>query len=110
MYMARKSNYTLANVAQENFRQLGIPVADRLVKESGGSTDFGNVSCIKPGALLYIPYEDAASHSDEWVAAGKTEKAERCLMDSAKMLAAMAYDLILNPETIQKAQEEFDKT
>ena len=109
-YMARKPNYTLADVAQENFKLLGIPTSDRLVKESGGSTDFGNVSCAVPGALLYVPYVDAASHSDEWVAAGKTGDAERCLMDSAKMLAAMTYDLVMHPEIIQKAGEEFQKT
>ena len=109
-YMARKPNYTLADVALENFRMLGVPTPRNIVKESGGSTDFGNVSCIVPGALLYIPYVDATAHSDEWVAAGKTELAESCMIRSARMLAAMTYDLVTNPEIIQQAKEEFRRT
>jgi len=108
-YWARKPNKTLAGVALENFRQLGIPTSDPILRESGGSTDFGNVSCIVPAALVYMPYVDATSHSDEWVAAGKTETAERCMVQSAKMLAAIAYDLITSPEIVQTAKEEFQR-
>jgi len=56
-----------------------------------------------------MPYVDATSHSDEWVAAGKTETAERCMVQSAKMLAAIAYDLITSPEIVQTAKEEFQR-
>jgi len=109
-YWARKANYTLSDVAMENYKLLGIPQGEPLVRDSGGSTDFGNVSCIVPGIMLYAPYIDAPGHSDQWVEGGKSEAAVSCLMNSAKMLAAVTYDLVMNPEIIIKAKEEFDRT
>lgn len=109
-YLARKPNYALAEKAIENFGMLGIPVSEQHVRASGGSTDFGNVSCVVPGCLIYVPYVDAPSHSEQWVAAGKTAEAEACLMNSAKMLAATIWDLVENPEILRLAKEEFERT
>lgn len=109
VYLARKRNVALSEVAQKIFQELGIPMKNPIIQESGGSTDFGNVSCIVPGCLLYIPYCDAPSHSDQWVAAGKTEDAKTCMMMSAKALAGVTLDLIENPEWIRNAKEEFSK-
>lgn len=109
-YLARKRNDTLAQVAKVNYDALGIPTADPLVVDSGGSTDFGNVSGIVPGCLVYFHYTDAPCHSDAWVEAGKTDDAKRCLLQSTQMLAALMHDLVMNPEIIQKAKEEFNRT
>lgn len=109
-YLARKRNDTLAQVAKVNYDALGIPTADPLVVDSGGSTDFGNVSGIVPGCLVYLHYTDAPGHSDDWVEAGKTDDAKRCLLQSTQMLAALMHDLVMNPEIIKAAKEEFDRT
>ena len=45
----------------------------------------------------------------EWVAAGKTDHARNCLLTSTQMLATVMHDLVLDPEIIRKAKEEFDK-
>ena len=108
-YLARKRNDTLSAVAKTNFELLNIPLGEQLVRDSGGSTDFGNVSGIVPGILIYLPYLDAPGHTDEWVAAGKTDHARNCLLTSTQMLATVMHDLVLNPEIIRKAKEEFDK-
>ncbi len=108
-YLARKRNDTLAAVAKTNFELLGIPLGENLVRDSGGSTDFGNVSGIVPGILIYLPYIDAPGHSTEWVEAGKSDDAKTCLLRSAQMLAAVMYDLVLDPHIVQKAKEEFNK-
>ena len=108
-YLARKRNDTLSAVAKTNFELLNIPLGEQLVRDSGGSTDFGNVSGIVPGILIYLPYLDAPGHTDEWVAAGKTDHARNCLLTSTQMLATVLHDLVLNPEIIRKAKEEFDK-
>ena len=108
-YLARKRNDTLAAVAKTNFELLNIPLGEQLVRDSGGSTDFGNVSGIVPGILIYLPYLDAPGHTDEWVAAGKTDHARNCLLTSTQMLATVMHDLVLDPEIIRKAKEEFDK-
>ena len=107
---ARKVNRTLAEVAGDNLHQLGVPVMGELLKDSGGSTDFGNVSVIVPGALVYLPYCTAGAHSQEWVDAGKTEAAKECLLGSAKVMAGMMYDLICDPELVKKAKEEWSWT
>lgn len=107
-FAARKRNVVLANLAKENFDLLGVKVTPELIRDSNGSTDFGNVSGIVPGALVYLPYVDAPGHSQQWVDAGKTEDANRCMMESAKTMAGMLYDLILNPQLIKEAKAEFD--
>ena len=108
-YLARKRNDTLAQVAKANFEALGLTAADPIVVDSGGSTDFGNVSGIIPGCLVYLPYVNAPGHSDGWVAAGKAQEARTLLLTSTQMLACLMYDLVTNPEIIQKAKEEFDR-
>ena len=108
-FAARKRNYVLSDVARNNLKLLGVPIQEEIIRDSGGSTDFGNVSSIVPGILVYLPYVSTASHSAEWVAAGKTEDALSCTMNSAKALAGMLYDLITDPSLIEKAKAEFDK-
>ena len=107
-FAARKKNILLSGIAKENYDLLGIPTCPELIKDSNGSTDFGNVSGIVPGILVYLPYVDAPGHSQEWVDAGKTEVACRCMTASAKMMAGILFDLIREPDLVKKAKEEFD--
>lgn len=108
-FAARKKNLLLADLAKKNYDQLGIKTCEELVRDSGGSTDFGNVSCIVPSLLVYLPYVNAPGHSQEWVDAGKTENARRCMTLSAKTMAGVMFDLIQDPELVKAAKEEFDK-
>lgn len=109
-YLARKPNYTLGELCLDNYRLLGIPVAETTHRRSGGSSDVGNVSVLVPTAGIYAPYVDAPSHSDAWVEGGKTEDARSCMRGFTHMLIAMSCDLIDNPDIVKKAKEEFDKT
>lgn len=106
MYAARRINMVLAELAGENLKLLDVPVYEGLFRHSGGSTDFGNVSCIVPSALVYLPYFDASTHSQEWLDAGKTDAAKVCMLNSAKVLAGMINDLVLQPELVAKARNE----
>ena len=108
-FAARKRNLVLSQLAKENFDLLGIKTCSDLIRDSGGSTDFGNVSGIVPGILVYLPYVDAPGHSQQWVDAGKTEDAKRCMTASAKTMAGIVFDLIQNPELVKSAKEEFDR-
>ena len=67
------------------------------------------MSGIVPGALVYLPYVDAPGHSQEWVDAGKTDKAKACMTNSAKTMAGILFDLIQDPALIKSAKEEFDR-
>ncbi len=106
-FAARKVNRVLAGIAKENLTLLGVRTLPALIRDSGGSTDFGNVSCQVPSALVYIPYFDAAGHSDLWVNNGKSEHAQTCILHSAKVLAGMMYDIVLDPAAVAKAADEF---
>ncbi len=109
-YMARKPNYTLGEAALANYSLCGIPVAENKFRRSGGSSDVGNVSVIVPTVGLYAPYTDFPSHSDEWVAAGKTEAARSCMRGFTHLLIAMCCDLLDDPTLATRAREEFDRT
>ncbi len=108
-YAARKGNKVLADLAHKNLDELGIACEENFLRDSSGSTDFGNVSVMVPSALVYLGYKNASSHSQDWVDAGKTENAVQCIMDSAKTMAGMMYDLIKNPEIAKEAKKEFDE-
>lgn len=108
-FAARKKNLVLSQLAKDNYDLLGVPVCQELVRDSGGSTDFGNVSGMVPGILVYLPYVDAPGHSPAWVEAGKTEDARRCMTESAKVMAGIIFDLLQDPEKIKQAKEEFDR-
>lgn len=107
-YAARKKNVALAKVAKTNLDLLGVNTYPDLIRNSGGSTDVGNVSTIVPSALVCVPFYNASSHSQEWVDNGKSEYAEKCLMNSAKIMAGMMYDVVLEPAIVAEAKAEFD--
>ena len=109
-YLARVPNHVLTDLAAENFRLIGCNLAPEVLRPTNGSTDVGNVSLVVPTVNISVEYFDAPGHSELWVENGKSEWAENCLLRSAKMLAATAYDLICDPELVRKAQEEFRAT
>ena len=76
--------------------------------KSRGSSDVYNVSALVPAINCYIPYNPGASHSQEWVDAGKTHDAENCILKSAKVLASIAYDLITQPEKLAAIKANAD--
>ena len=108
-FAARIPNQPLADAAKKVFDILGIKSCEDLVRPSGGSTDFGNVSVLCPSVMVYLNYVDAAAHTDEWVAAGKTEDARRCLMDSTRAVALLVLELLEDPRLLQAARADFAK-
>lgn len=107
VFLARIPNNTLARIALANYELLGIPHNEPICKDSNGSTDFGNVSALVPGALLYVPYVSCGGHSAQWVEAGKSPQAQSCLLLSAKLLALTLWDLLQDPSLAQQAKAEF---
>ena len=78
-------------------------------REKTGSTDFGNVMYEIPGSCIRVAFvpEGTASHSQEYVDAGKTEAAHNCIIHGAKAIAGAAYDLIMTDGLMDKVKEEF---
>ena len=107
VYLVQMPNEVLRQLAYNNFEELGIEKINREANPAGGSTDFGNVTTVVPGVLVKLPYCKAPTHSMDWVKAGKTDLAVKCMQDSAKTVAGIAYDLLSNPQLVKDAKESF---
>ncbi len=110
IFSAGKKNLVLAQVARENYQFIGITPMEPFVTPGKGSTDVHNVGKLVPTINCYIYYCDSGSHTQGWVDEGKSPKAAACILNSAKLMAAMGWDLITKPEALAAAKEEFANT
>ncbi|MTI54697.1 M20 family metallopeptidase [Geosporobacter ferrireducens] len=101
----------LNDLLMENARLVNAP-AIKPAREKTGSTDFGNVMYNVPGSCIRIAFVDekTAAHSQEYLDAGKTEKAHEAEVLAAKILAASSYDIIANKVLLEEIKEEFKNT
>lgn len=79
-------------------------------REKTGSTDFGNVCYIIPGACIRVASDGdvyVPSHSKEAAAQGKSGESHDAVLYASKILAATAYDLIGEPENPIRIREAF---
>jgi len=76
-----------------------------------GSTDVGDVSWVVPpagfGTATWIP--GTPGHSWQAVACGRTTIAKKGMLLASKTLAASAWDLFEQPETLKAAKAELQK-
>lgn len=81
----------------------------RPAREKTGSTDFGNIMHRVPGSCIRVAFvrEDAASHSQDYVDAGKSNEAHEAIVYGAKILAGSALDLVMQPELLESVKKEF---
>ncbi|WP_455257910.1 M20 family metallopeptidase [Peptoniphilus asaccharolyticus] len=77
-------------------------------REKTGSSDFGNVTYIMPGACIRVHFvpDGTSSHSQAFLDYGKTEEAHECIINAAKILAATVLDLA-EENNIEKIKQEF---
>jgi amidohydrolase len=77
-----------------------------------GVTDMGSVSQITPSIHVFIAImpPDTAWHTVESAAASASEEGHKVMLDGAKAMAMTTLDLILNPEILKKAHDEFTET
>lgn len=78
-------------------------------RKKTGSTDFGNVLYEIPGSCIRIAFTkpDAQPHSQEYLEAGKTDKAHDAICYAAKIMADTFCDVITTPELLAQIKEEF---
>lgn len=91
------------NAALANAPRLAPP------RERTGSTDFGNVMYQVPGSCIRVSFVPAgtASHSQEYVDAGKSGAAHNAVLYGAKIIAGASLDLIADPALMAKIHAEF---
>lgn len=98
----------LNELLMENAKLAGAP---RLSppRERTGSTDFGNVMYEIPGSCIRVAFvpEGTASHTQEFLDAGKTEDAYNAVLYGAKAIAGASWDLIHTPGLMEEVKKEF---
>jgi len=98
---------TLTDLFRENMVSVGVEYPEETeVRQSGGSTDFGNVSQTMPALSAYINIGDVVLHSPEGAAMTATPQAHEAMIHAAKGLAFTAIDLIKKPKLLKKAKDE----
>lgn len=93
----------MKNAAYEKAPSIAAP------RKKTGSTDFGNVLYEIPGSCIRIAFTkpDAQPHSQEYLAAGKTDKAHDAICYAAKIMADTFCDVITTPGLLTQIKEEF---
>ncbi|TWH78144.1 M20 family metallopeptidase [Sedimentibacter saalensis] len=104
-------SYILNDVIMKNAELINAP-SIKPAREKTGSTDFGNVTYLLPGAVIRIAFvdESASSHSQEFLNDGKTSRGHDAIISASKILAATVFDLIETENLIDEIKEEFNKT
>ncbi|MTD41852.1 amidohydrolase [Erwinia sp. CPCC 100877] len=103
---------------EKEIQRIGsLPVLDQVAPlvftdATSGSTDVGDVSWVCPTAQVLIGCEPQGTppHSWQWVANGKSSVAHKGLLAAGKTIAATAYDLLTNPDLVEQAKQEHQKT
>ena len=108
-FSAGKNNVALAECAKENYLACNIPTADNFLVSINGSSDVCNVARIVPAIMCNVFFNKAPAHSKEWIDAGKTDEARECIINSAKLLAGIAYDLITDKDKLAAIKSEHNK-
>lgn len=93
----------MKNAAYEKAPSIAAP------RKKTGSTDFGNVLYEIPGSCIRIAFTkpDAQPHSQEYLEAGKTDKAHDAICYAAKIMADTFCDIITTPKLLAQIKEEF---
>lgn len=107
--MPVKHNRTIETRYEDHVRALGETVGPEEPAGGAGSTDFGNISQVVPGAHSYFKVSDeqVASHTTEFAAIANTEGALRGMVVAAKAMALTALDAVDDPEFLAQVRREF---
>lgn len=99
---------SLNRILMENAVLVDAP-ARKPPRERTGSSDFGNVQHRVPGACIRVAFVDEgiSSHSEGFLAEGKTERGHRAAVLGAKILAASVWDLLTRPGALEEVRREF---
>lgn len=101
---------TLTTLANEKAHELDLRCLAEDTHIPTGSTDVGNLSWILPTLMMYVFYCSAPAHSRAWLDAGLSGDARRSMEEGAELFAAMMRDLIINPEYIKSAKDDFERS
>lgn len=114
-YLDIRNNKTTSDLYLKHAKTLGVDFDAHGTARYGdnvpaGSTDMGNVSYEVPTIhpMFYIG-SDAINHTNEFTTAAGADEAQTHTIIVGKALAMTAIDLMLQPELLAKAKEEFSQ-
>lgn len=106
-----RGNGVMAERFGAHFARLGRPVppADPAAAAMG-STDLGNVSLRIPSIhpMVSVCEPEAGMHTEAFVEHAVSPRGDATVLASAKALAALAVELVENPELMQQVRDEFE--
>jgi len=110
-YATMKTNTVMAELYRSNAAAFGAKFAPRVLEEQAadaGSTDMGNVSHVVPSIhpMFKVDSKFPDHHPGFTKAAGAPESLDAALTTS-KALSMTALDVMLAPDLLAKAKEEF---
>lgn len=99
----------LADCFYANVQLSGSEMIEPPLKETG-STDFGNLMEITPcfSARIHFARKGTGAHSKAWYDLGKSEAAHKAIIAGAKVMAAMAYDIISKPRLLDEISSAWE--
>jgi len=108
-FSAIRNNPTLVELFRANYRRIGREETPPDPARGSGSSDMGNVSLVVPSIhpSIAIAPTEVAGHSIEFAQAAGSPAGMDGLADAAKAMALTVADLLLRPEALTRAAEEF---
>jgi metal-dependent amidase/aminoacylase/carboxypeptidase family protein len=108
LYESMVTSQILAQVLATNLARVGLKVEGK--KRGKGSSDFGNVTRVVPACELSVRLGDGiVPHTREFLQAADSDAGYRVMIQGAKVMAMSVLDLLLAPELLNKAKEEFSR-
>lgn len=112
LYAERKNNKTMATRVAEYLREAGEEVEQPVLKGGTGSSDIGNVSLTLPTIHPYLQIvpRGTPGHSVAFRDAAGSSEALEAMHRMAEALALTGADLLLDPDMVEQAWQEFRTT
>lgn len=102
-------NETLASRFGEHSTRVGRKANPVNPDLFGGSTDMGNVSQQIPALHAYLAIDDQAKpHTPEFAVAARSERGDAAVLDGARILGSLAYDLLTDKTLLERVKREAD--
>lgn len=103
------TNQTMSNAFTANLIEMGVAPEEITSGKDNGSLDLGNVSTHCPTVHPFIKVIDAKHqlHTKEFRDLAMTPRALNGMLFAAKALALTAYDLISQPDLLERVKTEF---
>ncbi|MCA1810376.1 MAG: peptidase dimerization domain-containing protein, partial [Lentisphaerae bacterium] len=110
-YRARRPNHALNEAYRQYARDLGLNPVDPS-RPGRGSSDFGDVSQVVPGAHVYfgIARREIAGHSTEFLEAARSDYGISQALRAAEALANVGYRYFIDKSFRNEVSREFRKT